>query len=367
MALDADGHGDAVAGVDDARVLTRADEHPRALGGQAPQVQPGRLVGAVLAPHHRVQRQLEVVGLAAQDLADGLELVVGQPEGPVQRLPRRWLVGRQRLGRGSHGALHDRGRAHRSRAGGAGSGRDGRPAGRRGPSPATPRSRRGPPRPASAAGRPPSRGGRARGSPASRASAGSTGITTSPSTKRPPGRSAPRDAGEQRRLPRALEVVDGQRRDDQVEGAGGQRVGEVGHRAARLHRRPRRARAASSMASSSSTPTAVAPPCRANTAASVAPVPVPEVEHPGDGDAPARRGDRLLEAPVGGHLGGHQLGVGRRVEVKLSRRRHHGESSASRRTQVQRSTNTERPRVTRLIANSIRPLPPLPHTPCWRS
>ena len=103
VALDADGDGDAVAGVDHPGVLPGSDQDAAALGGQAAQVQPGRLVRAVLAPHDRVERQLEVVRGAAEDLGDGLELVVGQPERPVQRLLRRWLVGRQRLGRRSHG------------------------------------------------------------------------------------------------------------------------------------------------------------------------------------------------------------------------------------------------------------------------
>ena len=62
------------------------DQHPGALGGQAPQVQPGGLVRAVLAPHHRVEGQLEVVGLAPEDPHDLGQLAVGQPEGPVQRL-----------------------------------------------------------------------------------------------------------------------------------------------------------------------------------------------------------------------------------------------------------------------------------------
>ena len=50
-----------------------APRAPGALGGQAAQVQPGRLVRAVLAPHHRVQGQLEMVGGTTQDLADGLD------------------------------------------------------------------------------------------------------------------------------------------------------------------------------------------------------------------------------------------------------------------------------------------------------
>ena len=88
VGLDADGHGDAVADVDDPGVLARADQHVGALGGQPPQVDPRRLVGAVLAPHHGEQGQLEVVGRPAQDGLDLVPLVVGQPERPVQRHPR---------------------------------------------------------------------------------------------------------------------------------------------------------------------------------------------------------------------------------------------------------------------------------------
>ena len=50
--------------------------------GQAAQVQAGGLVRAVLAPHDGVEGELEVVRGAAQDLADGLELVVGQARAP---------------------------------------------------------------------------------------------------------------------------------------------------------------------------------------------------------------------------------------------------------------------------------------------
>ena len=76
------------------------DQDPRALGGQAPQVQPGRLVRAVLAPHDGVQRQLQVVGGAAQDLADGLELVVGQAElrGAAAPRPGDWSGGNASAG-----------------------------------------------------------------------------------------------------------------------------------------------------------------------------------------------------------------------------------------------------------------------------
>jgi hypothetical protein len=62
VALDADGHGDAVPGVDDPGVLARAHQHVGRLGGQALQVDAGRLVGAVLAPHDGEEGQLEMVG-----------------------------------------------------------------------------------------------------------------------------------------------------------------------------------------------------------------------------------------------------------------------------------------------------------------
>ncbi len=88
MGLDPDGHGDAVAGVDHPGVLARTDEHVRGLGGQSPQVDPRRLVRAVLAPHDGEQGQLEVVGDPAEDAHDLVALAVGQPERPVKRLAR---------------------------------------------------------------------------------------------------------------------------------------------------------------------------------------------------------------------------------------------------------------------------------------
>ena len=96
VALDADGDGDAVPGVDHPGVLPRADQHPGSLGRQPLEVHARRLVRAVLAPHDGVERQLEMVGRPPEDLLDGLELVVGQAERPVQR--------RRLLGGGSHGA-----------------------------------------------------------------------------------------------------------------------------------------------------------------------------------------------------------------------------------------------------------------------
>ena len=114
VALDADGHGDAVAGVDHPGVLARPDQDPVALGGQAAQVEPRRLVGAVLAPHHGVEGQLEVVGRPPEDRLDLVELVVGQPEGPVER-----LGGGSGVGHGAHVATPD----HQARTTWGGGGR----------------------------------------------------------------------------------------------------------------------------------------------------------------------------------------------------------------------------------------------------
>ena len=88
VALDAQRHGDPVAGVDDPGVLARADEDLRAGRGQAPKVDPRRLVRAVLAPHDPVEGELQGVRVAPEDPADPVELVVGEPESPVQ-----WLGG----------------------------------------------------------------------------------------------------------------------------------------------------------------------------------------------------------------------------------------------------------------------------------
>ena len=84
VALDAHRDREAVADVDDAGALARADEHPGRLGGEPAEVDLRRLVRAVLRPHHRVHRELELGGLAAEQLDDGRELVVGESELAVQ-------------------------------------------------------------------------------------------------------------------------------------------------------------------------------------------------------------------------------------------------------------------------------------------
>ena len=83
VALDAHGHGDAVARIDHTCVLPRPHEDPRRLRGQPGEVHARGLVGAVLRPHDGVHRKLEVVGLSTKDAFDGGRLVVGEPQGPM--------------------------------------------------------------------------------------------------------------------------------------------------------------------------------------------------------------------------------------------------------------------------------------------
>ena len=93
VALDLEGDGVALADVDDAGVLADAGEHlaPTAGGagpgdqflrdvGELLEVHLAGLVGAVLAPHHRVHRQLRAGRPAPEDLADPRVLVVLEPE-----------------------------------------------------------------------------------------------------------------------------------------------------------------------------------------------------------------------------------------------------------------------------------------------
>jgi hypothetical protein len=88
VALDLEGDGLALAEVDDARVLARALEDARAARREAAQQRRRVLVRAVLRPEQREDGELEVVRLAAEQLADTVELPVGQPEGAVERLFR---------------------------------------------------------------------------------------------------------------------------------------------------------------------------------------------------------------------------------------------------------------------------------------
>jgi hypothetical protein len=86
VALDLEGDGLALSEVDDARVLAGALEDARPAGREAAQEPGGVLVGAVLRPEEREDGELEVVRVAAEQLADTVELPVGQAEGAVQGL-----------------------------------------------------------------------------------------------------------------------------------------------------------------------------------------------------------------------------------------------------------------------------------------
>ena len=98
--LDLERNRPAVADRDRARVLARAHQHPLALGRQAPQQLARVLVGAVLGPQQREHRQLDVVGLALQQLDDPFVLGVGEPElavpglGDGQRVPVQRITSR---------------------------------------------------------------------------------------------------------------------------------------------------------------------------------------------------------------------------------------------------------------------------------
>ena len=92
VALDLHGHGPAVADVDDAGVLAGALQDARPAGGEAAEDGPRVLVAAVLAPHERVDGELDVRGLAVLDALDVLVLVLGEAE----------LDGRGEVGRAVH-------------------------------------------------------------------------------------------------------------------------------------------------------------------------------------------------------------------------------------------------------------------------
>ena len=78
VALDLEGDGPTVADIDDAGVLPDTDEQRvgfRLLLPELPKVNLAGLVRAVLAPHHRIHRQLATGGSAPEDVADPLVLI----------------------------------------------------------------------------------------------------------------------------------------------------------------------------------------------------------------------------------------------------------------------------------------------------
>ena len=88
----------AVADVDDAGVLADAGHQLRAhlvgdLLAELAQVHLGGLVGAVLAPHHRVHRELGARRAATEDVADAVVLVLLEPEVGPRLVPLGGLRG----------------------------------------------------------------------------------------------------------------------------------------------------------------------------------------------------------------------------------------------------------------------------------
>ena len=68
----------AVADIDHAGVLARALEHPRRFRRQLAQVRARRFVGAVLAPHHGEDAELDEIGLAVHERFNASVLVLGE-------------------------------------------------------------------------------------------------------------------------------------------------------------------------------------------------------------------------------------------------------------------------------------------------
>ena len=83
--LDLEHDGDPVADVDRTGVLARPDEHCRTFGRQRAEVDLRGFVRTVLGPHHRVHRELGSVRLPTEGRLDLRQLVVGEPELPVER------------------------------------------------------------------------------------------------------------------------------------------------------------------------------------------------------------------------------------------------------------------------------------------
>jgi hypothetical protein len=88
VALDLERDRLPVSEVDDAGVLPRPLQDAGARRRQPLQKQRRVLVPAVLRPEEREDRQLEVVGIAAEQLLDTFQLPVGEPEGTMERLFR---------------------------------------------------------------------------------------------------------------------------------------------------------------------------------------------------------------------------------------------------------------------------------------
>jgi hypothetical protein len=86
--LDLEGDGEALAQVEDARVLSRPLEDTLAVGRQPLQERRRMLVAAVLRPEQREDRELEMVRVAPEQLVDTVRLPVAETESAVDRLFR---------------------------------------------------------------------------------------------------------------------------------------------------------------------------------------------------------------------------------------------------------------------------------------
>jgi len=86
VALDLERDRLAVTEIDHAGVLAGSLEYAGAGGRESPEKLGGVLVAAVLRPEQREDSELEVVRVAVEQLADTVELSVGETEGPMEQL-----------------------------------------------------------------------------------------------------------------------------------------------------------------------------------------------------------------------------------------------------------------------------------------
>jgi hypothetical protein len=102
--LDLEGDRLAVPEIDHAGVLTGPLQDAFALRGKPLQQEGRMLVAAMLGPEEREDGKLEVVRVAAEQFADAVELLVGQPQRTVERLFRSDLRQGQQCTRGTRQA-----------------------------------------------------------------------------------------------------------------------------------------------------------------------------------------------------------------------------------------------------------------------
>jgi hypothetical protein len=88
VALDLERDGETLADVDHAGVFAGPLQDTLAGGGQPLEERRRMLVATVLGPEEREDRELEVIRLPAEQVADPVQLAVRQPEGAMKRLFR---------------------------------------------------------------------------------------------------------------------------------------------------------------------------------------------------------------------------------------------------------------------------------------